>query len=449
MRQARGDQRHRREGAGRRRAALPDAPAPPQLGQATGRRRGERELEVLRRQVERRGDPLRPRAGHGPDAALRGRNDPPAERRQGGGEGRGLLLKRAVRVAHGVESPPTAVPREARREAARPLGDPPRSPVRSQGSEVRRPMTRAAMPAVLLWLFTLARAAGSHGTEMPEAIAYTLRFPAPDTHYVEVEAELPTSGRQAIELMMAVWTPGSYMVREFARQVEGITATAPDGRPLAIEKVRKNRWRVETGGAPRAVVRYRLYAREMSVRTNFVDAGFAILNGAPTFVTLVDGHRPAAQGAARAAGRLAGGGHHPAAAGRRPARLPGGELRRPGGRADLPRQPRPRRVHGGRQAAPRRHRGGRRAVGHGARRGRPRAAGARPPRALGLPSLRALRLLQPADRGERRPRAPGLDGADEQPLPHRAPATAISTGSASRATSCSTPGTSSACARQR
>lgn len=135
-------------------------------------------------------------------------------------------------------------------------------------------------------------AASLYGAAMPEPISYTLRFPAPQTHYVEVEALVPTDGLPEIELMMAVWTPGSYMVREFSRNVEDVTAMTAGGEPgepLPIFKTSKNRWRVETRGEPRVALRYRVYAREMSVRTNFVDEGFAILNGAPTFLTLAGG----------------------------------------------------------------------------------------------------------------------------------------------------------------
>src|SRR3954465_7702439 len=76
--------------------------------------------------------------------------------------------------------------------------------------------------------------AGLPGAPMPEPIAYPLRFPAPQTHYVEDEARVPTDGRPEVELMMAVWTPGSYLVREYARAVEGGGA-APEGggRPPA------------------------------------------------------------------------------------------------------------------------------------------------------------------------------------------------------------------------
>jgi predicted metalloprotease with PDZ domain len=120
-----------------------------------------------------------------------------------------------------------------------------------------------------------------------EPIHYTLRFPAPETHYVEVEATVPTEGRPSIELFMAVWTPGSYLVREYERHVEGVTATAA-GRPQAVVKTRKNRWKIDTGGAATVTVRYRVYGREMTVRNNWIDAGMAILNGAPTFLSLAD-----------------------------------------------------------------------------------------------------------------------------------------------------------------
>ena len=119
-----------------------------------------------------------------------------------------------------------------------------------------------------------------------EAIRYTVSFPAPHTHYVEVSASVPTGGRSEVELMMAVWTPGSYLVREFSRHVEAVSAVGAGGRALTVEKSDKNRWKVTTGGAPSVTVSYRVYGREMSVRTNWVEAGFALINGAPTFMTL-------------------------------------------------------------------------------------------------------------------------------------------------------------------
>jgi predicted metalloprotease with PDZ domain len=121
-----------------------------------------------------------------------------------------------------------------------------------------------------------------------EPIRYSLHFPAPHTHYVEVTATVPATG-PSVDMMMAVWTPGSYLVREYARHVEDVSAEGRDGRRLLVEKTAKNRWTIATGGERAIVVRYRVYGREMSVRTNWIESSFALLNGAPTFLTLADG----------------------------------------------------------------------------------------------------------------------------------------------------------------
>lgn len=139
-----------------------------------------------------------------------------------------------------------------------------------------------SLAAVLVFLVL----AGNAAAQPREAIRYTLRFPAPHTNYLEVEAVVPTGGRATIEMFMAVWTPGSYLIREYGRNVEAVAATA-GARPLVVEKTRKNRWRIVTGGAREITLRYRVFSHEMTVRSNWVDADFAMINGAPTFMTLV------------------------------------------------------------------------------------------------------------------------------------------------------------------
>jgi predicted metalloprotease with PDZ domain len=120
------------------------------------------------------------------------------------------------------------------------------------------------------------------------SIVHRVSIPSPQTHLVHVETTLSASGQSAhalpasIVLFMPVWTPGSYLLREYARHVEGFTVEPP-GRST---KVRKDAWRVETGGAPRVVVRYRVYAGELTVRTNHVDETHAFLVGAALFLGL-------------------------------------------------------------------------------------------------------------------------------------------------------------------
>jgi len=123
---------------------------------------------------------------------------------------------------------------------------------------------------------------------MPNTLNYTLSFPQPHTHYIEVEATIPTGGAGEVVMAMAVWTPGSYLVREYAKGVEAVAATGPDGTALAVDKTRKNRWSVATNGAATVTLRYRVYARTMATQGNWVSAEFAMLNGAPTFLVPVE-----------------------------------------------------------------------------------------------------------------------------------------------------------------
>ena len=98
---------------------------------------------------------------------------------------------------------------------------------------------RRVMAVLLLAIAPLPRVAGAQEQEGPEPVRYTLRFPRPAEHVVEVEASVPTDGKPDVEVLMAVWTPGSYLVREYARHVEGLVARDAGGKPLDVVKVRE------------------------------------------------------------------------------------------------------------------------------------------------------------------------------------------------------------------
>ena len=119
------------------------------------------------------------------------------------------------------------------------------------------------------------------------SIHFSLSFKEPQAHYVEIEMDIDHFEGESIDLKMPVWTPGSYLVREFARHVEGFSASA-DGHPAYFEKVSKNTWRVENP-QKKLKIRYRVYGFEISVRTNFIDADHAFISPAGTFM-YPDGH---------------------------------------------------------------------------------------------------------------------------------------------------------------
>lgn len=117
------------------------------------------------------------------------------------------------------------------------------------------------------------------------SLSYHLRFTEPHANLVDVELDIP-SPEDEIELWMPTWTPGSYLIREYSRHLQDLTAEDRDGNPLPCRKTAKNAWSVETGGVSRVRIRYRIYGQEMTVRTNWIGDGFALLNGAATFLTV-------------------------------------------------------------------------------------------------------------------------------------------------------------------
>jgi predicted metalloprotease with PDZ domain len=122
------------------------------------------------------------------------------------------------------------------------------------------------------------------------AIVHHLSVADAHAHLLAVETTVAPAGGEGhlpatLTFCMAIWTPGSYLLREYARHVEGFEASAR-GLPAAYRKVRKNAWQVETSGATEVTIKYRVYANDLTVRTNHVDATHAYWNGAATYLTL-------------------------------------------------------------------------------------------------------------------------------------------------------------------
>ena len=115
-------------------------------------------------------------------------------------------------------------------------------------------------------------------------IAYTVSMPRPHTHLFEIDISVKrgsTLVAPAEELLvMPVWTPGSYLVREFERHVQDFEAKDAAGKPLAWEKINKNTWRVTTDRSRDWHATYKVYANELSVRTSELNSSHGYWNNA-------------------------------------------------------------------------------------------------------------------------------------------------------------------------
>lgn len=116
-------------------------------------------------------------------------------------------------------------------------------------------------------------------------IHYLVAMPQPETHLFEVTLQLINHSSTILDLKMPVWTPGSYLVREYAKNLQDFAAFAQD-EPLPWRKISKNHWQINTTGVSELTVRYRMFANELSVRTNHLDTTHGYFNGAALFFRL-------------------------------------------------------------------------------------------------------------------------------------------------------------------
>jgi predicted metalloprotease with PDZ domain len=117
-----------------------------------------------------------------------------------------------------------------------------------------------------------------------QSIHHTLSMPNPETHYFHVETELSDFDEETIVMSMPVWTPGSYLVREFSKNINRVRATDGKGNDLTVQKIRKNKWMIISKGAKKINVKYEVYAFELTVRTSFLDRTHGYLNGTSVFM---------------------------------------------------------------------------------------------------------------------------------------------------------------------
>lgn len=80
------------------------------------------------------------------------------------------------------------------------------------------------------------------------------------------------------ELALPVWIPGSYLVREFSKNLQHLSAQQ-NGRPVPLRQLDKHRWIAECGRGKPLTLTYQVAAYDHSVRTAWLDASRGFFNG--------------------------------------------------------------------------------------------------------------------------------------------------------------------------
>ena len=145
--------------------------------------------------------------------------------------------------------------------------------------------TKVRLLAVVCGLILACNNFVAAKNDAPAPVRYTVAMSKPATHLLEVEMRVSQNRKSAtLEIQMPVWTPGSYLIREYARHVQDFAAKTADGQNLKWEKINKNTWRIQSNGAREIAVNYKVYANELTVRTNELNDEHAFWNNAATLM---------------------------------------------------------------------------------------------------------------------------------------------------------------------
>lgn len=116
-----------------------------------------------------------------------------------------------------------------------------------------------------------------------DEVRHTISFPENKEQIFLVRSEFPVSSSMT-ELIMPDWTPGSYLIRDHAANINRISAKTADGTDLTLEKTSKDRWQVNTPKTGTLIVDYEVFTPNLNVSTSWASKAFSLINGASVFL---------------------------------------------------------------------------------------------------------------------------------------------------------------------
>lgn len=107
---------------------------------------------------------------------------------------------------------------------------------------------------------------------------YHISVTDPESHFLQITYTIPDVAQEHIEIQLPAWRPGRYEIQNFAKNIQFIQATAKDGRKLLLQKLRKDRWKLDTEGESTIQITYNYYASIQNAGTSYVDHELWYLN---------------------------------------------------------------------------------------------------------------------------------------------------------------------------
>jgi predicted metalloprotease with PDZ domain len=121
-------------------------------------------------------------------------------------------------------------------------------------------------------------------TSNKQAIHYTIKPVNPAAHLFQVTCEIRNPASDGQQLWLPAWIPGSYMIRDFARNIVTLEARDTNGN-VEVEKLDKQTWQCAPANGALTIV-YSVYAWDLSVRGAHLDTTHGFFNGTSVFLAV-------------------------------------------------------------------------------------------------------------------------------------------------------------------
>ena len=142
----------------------------------------------------------------------------------------------------------------------------------------------------LAWCLSVLMAPAAMAQDRRLEIEYTVKVADIPGQLFHVTTDIRNINQPALELSLPVWSPGWYVIENYAKNIFRFRVTEPGGRELRPAQVRKQTWRIETKGISRVTVEFDYLANVLSANQARIAPDYAFFTGTQLFL-LPEGHR--------------------------------------------------------------------------------------------------------------------------------------------------------------
>jgi len=104
-------------------------------------------------------------------------------------------------------------------------------------------------------------------------------------HIFDVSLRIENPDENGQILTLPAWIPGSYMIRDFAKNIISIIAQDDAGQNIDMQKLDKQTWRTQAVSTV-LTIKYQVYAFDLSVRGAYINDEMAFFNGTNMFLAV-------------------------------------------------------------------------------------------------------------------------------------------------------------------